>query len=131
MHFEIDILKKCFRNAMGRNQLDIDLSVFRDFFFKHSKLDLMKLSSSANLHDFIANLEGSIYYDLLIHLEEGTETTLFDYEVHLDLLYFKTIWKVMSKYLNKKSQELLIQCFGSKLDLLNIQWIYDLLNITT
>jgi len=124
MHFEIDILKKCFRNAMGRNQLDIDLSVFRDFFFKHSSLDLMKLSSSANLHEFIVNLEGSIYYDLLIHLEEGTETTLFDYEVHLDLLYFKTIWKVMSKYLNKKSQELLIQCFGSKLDLLNIQWIY-------
>lgn len=124
MHFEIDILKKCFRNAMGRNRLDIDLSIFKDFFSKHSKLDLLKLSSSSDLHEFIANLEGSIYYDLLAHLEEGFEPTLFDYEVHLDLLYFNTIWKVKNKYLSKSEQELLTRCFGSKLDLLNIQWIY-------
>lgn len=124
MHFEIDILKKCFRNSMGRNRLDIDLSVFQDFFEKHSKLDLMKLSSSADLREFIANLEGSVYYDLLSHLDDRDQPTLFDYEVHLDLLYFKTIWKVMGKYLNRKEQDLLTHCFGSKLDLLNIQWIY-------
>lgn len=124
MHFEIDILKKCFRNSMGRNRLDIDLSVFQDFFEKHSKLDLMKLSSSADLREFIANLEGSVYYDILSHLDDRDQPTLFDYEVHLDLLYFKTIWKVMGKYLNRKEQDLLTHCFGSKLDLLNIQWIY-------
>ncbi len=124
MHFEIDILKKCFRNSMGRNRLDIDLSVFQDFFEKHSKLDLMKLSSSADLREFIANLEGSIYYDLLSHLDDRDQPTLFDYEVHLDLLYFKTMWKVMGKYLTRKEQELLTHCFGSKLDLLNVQWIY-------
>ena len=124
MHFEIDILKKCFRNAMGRNRLDIDLSAFQDFFEEHSRLDLMKLSSSADLHEFVTNLEGSVYYDLLSHLDDKEEPALFDYEVHLDLLYFKTIWKVMGKYLSRKEQELLIHCFGSKLDLLNIQWIY-------
>ncbi|CUX72269.1 V-type ATP synthase subunit C [Clostridium sp. C105KSO15] len=124
MHFEIDILKKCFRNAMGRNRLDIDLSVFQDFFEKHSKLDLMKLSSSADLREFITNLEGSVYYDLLSHLDDRDQPTLFDYEVHLDLLYFKTIWRVMGKYLTRKEQELLARCFGSKLDLLNVQWIY-------
>ena len=124
MHFEIDILKKCFRNAMGRNRPDIDLSVFQDFFEKHSRLDLMRLSSSGDLHEFITNLEGSVYYDLLSHLDDKEQPALFDYEVHLDLLYFKTIWKVMGKYLTRKEQELLIRCFGSKLDLLNVQWIY-------
>ncbi|MDR0925663.1 MAG: V-type ATPase subunit [Hungatella sp.] len=124
MHFEIDILKKCFRNAMGRNRLDIDLSVFQDFFDKHSRLDLLKLLSSTDLHEFIANLEGSAYYDLLSHLDDRERPTLFDYEVHLDLLYFKAIWKVMGKYLTRKEKELLTRCFGSKLDLLNVQWIY-------
>lgn len=124
MHFEIGILKKCFRNSMGQNKLSIDLSVFRDFFAKHSKLDLIKLSSSSDLHEFIANLEGSPYYDILSHLDDQETPTLFDYEVHLDLLYFRTIWKVMGKYLSNAEKELLTRCFGSKLDLLNIQWIY-------
>ncbi|WP_312426463.1 V0D/AC39 family V-type ATPase subunit [Lacrimispora sp.] len=124
MHFEIDILKKCFRNAMGKNRLDIDLSVFQDFFEKHSRLDLIKLSATTDLEEFIANLEGSVYYDLLSHLDDKEQPTLFDYEVHLDLFYFKTIWKVMGKYLTRKEQDLLKRCFGSKLDLLNIQWIY-------
>ncbi|MEY8355292.1 V-type ATPase subunit [Lachnospiraceae bacterium 54-53] len=124
MHFEINILKKCFRNAMGRNRMDIDLSVFQEFFEKHSRLDLLKLSSATDLHEFIADLEGSVYYGLLAHLNDLDQPTLFDYEVHLDLLYFKSIWKVMGKYLNRKEQELLSRCFGSRLDLLNIQWIY-------
>lgn len=124
MHFEIGILKKCFRNAMGQNRFSIDLSVFRDFFRKHSKLDLLKLSSSSDLHEFIVNLEGSPYYDILSHLDDQENPTLFDYEVHLDLLYFRSIWKVMGKYLSSQEKELLTRCFGSKLDLLNIQWIY-------
>lgn len=124
MHFEIDILKKCLRNAIGDDQPDIDLSIYEDFFKNHSKLDLMKLTASRSLSDFVANLEGSVYHGLLSGLTDTREPTLFDYEVHLDLLYFKTIWKVMGKHLKKEEKELLTRCFGSKLDLLNIQWIY-------
>lgn len=124
MHYEIDILKKCFRNAFGHQNPDIDLAVFREFFEKHSKLDLMKLSTSGSIQDFISNLSGSPYYELLSRLDDAAHPTLFDYEVHLDLLYFKTIWRVRGKYLSKKEQDILANCFGSKLDLLNIQWIY-------
>lgn len=124
MHYEIDILKKCFRNSLGHKRLDIDLAVFQDFFEKHSNLDPMKLSTSESIHEFISNLEGSVYYGLLTHLDDTEHPTLFDYEIHLDLLYFKTIWKVKGKYLSRSEQKLLTRCFGSKLDLLNIQWIY-------
>lgn len=124
MHLEIDILKKCLRNAIGNNHLDIDLFVFGNFFKHHSKLDLVKLSASRSLSDFLSNLEGSVYYDFLSGLSDTKEPTLFDYEVHLDFLYFKSIWKVMGKHLKKEEKELLSRCFGSKLDLLNVQWIY-------
>ena len=60
---------------------------------------------------FISNLDGSIYYDLLTHLDDVEHPSLFDYEIHLDLLYFKTIWKVKGKYLSRKEQKLLTDCF--------------------
>lgn len=124
MHYEIDILKKCFRNSFGHVSPDIDLAVFQDFFEKHSHLDLLKLSASQSLSEFISSLEGSVYHSLLASLDDAANPTLFDYEIHLDLLYFKTIWKVKGKYLSRAEQKLLTRCFGSKLDLLNIQWIY-------
>lgn len=124
MHFEIRLIKKCFRNAMGHSRPDIDLLAFREFFDKHSRLDLVKLSSSSDIPSFIANLEGSIYYGLLAELEDGKQPALFDYEVRLDLLYFKSTWKVMGRHLTRKERKILSRCFGSRMDLLNIQWIY-------
>lgn len=124
MHYEITLLKKCLRNVLDHRNPDLDLSVFQEFFDRHSKLDLMKLASSADLFEFISNLDGSPYYDLLSHMDDVEKPTLFDYEVHLDLLYFKTVWKIRGKYLSREEQKLLTRCFGSKLDLLNIQWIY-------
>lgn len=124
MHYEIAILKKCLRNALDHREFDLDLSLFQDFFDKHSKLDLMKLSGSENLAEFIANLDGSPYYDLLAHLSDTSEPTLFDYEMHLDLMYFRTIWKNKGKHLSGDEIKILSQCFGAKLDMLNLQWIY-------
>ena len=124
MHYEIAILKKCLRNVLDRNNFQLNLAVFQKFFDKHSKLDLIRLSTAENLDDFVANLHGSPYYEPLLKLSEEQNVTLFDYEMHLDLMYFKTMWKIKDKLLSKKEQQILTQCFGSKLDMLNIQWIY-------
>lgn len=124
MHYEIILLKNCLRNALDHRKFDLDLSMFQDFFDSHSKLDLIKLSTSENLQEFISNLDDSPYYDLLAHLSDTSAPTLFDYEMHLDLLYFKTIWKMKNHLLSRNEQKILSQCFGSRLDMLNIQWIY-------
>lgn len=124
MHYEIVILKNCLRNALDHRKLDLDLSMFQDFFDRHSGLDFAKLSASADLTEFISNLEGTDYYPLLSCLSDTTDPTLFDYEMHLDLLYFKTMWKSRGNHLSKKEKDTLAKCFGSKLDMLNIQWIY-------
>ncbi|MEG0368463.1 MAG: V-type ATPase subunit [Hungatella sp.] len=124
MHYETAILKRCFHSALDHHRFDLDLSLFQDFFEKHSKLDLMALSQAENLVDFIACLNGTPYYAISSSLSEIAQPTLFDYELHLDLLYFKTIWKTKDKLLSHREQDILSQCFGSRLDMLNIQWIH-------
>lgn len=124
MHYEITILKKCLRNAVGHKDFNLDLSVFKDFFHRHSKLDLIKLSTSSSFTEFISNLEGTPYYELVSKLNDSSQPTLFDLEMYLDLYYFKTVWKVKRKHLEKSEQAVLTQCYGSQLDMLNIQWIY-------
>lgn len=124
MHFEIDILKKCLRNAMASHPVALGLSAFQDFFDKHSRLDLVKVSASESLDEFIRNIEGSIYYEPLVNLQVLDTASQFDYEMALDILYFNFIWKKKRKELSKEESKVLDQCFGSKLDLLNLQWIY-------
>ena len=43
MHYEIDILKTCLRNAAGNRESAQDLSGFKEFFDKHSDMDLVQL----------------------------------------------------------------------------------------
>lgn len=124
MHYEVAILKRCLRSALDHREIDLDLSMFREFFEKHSNLDLIKLSTSQDMNELIANLSGTPFFDLLTHIENTDSPTLFDYEMQLDLYYFKAIWKIKNKYLSKSEQKILAQCFGTKLDLLNLQWIY-------
>lgn len=123
LHYEIAILKRCLRCVLDHRSPDLDLSLFQDFFEKHSHLNLMALSASQTIQDFVSNLGGTVFYELLSDLADTPGTTLFDYELKMDLLYFKTIWK-QSSHLSKKEHEVLTKCFGSKLDVLNIQWIY-------
>lgn len=123
-HYEIMIIKRSLRNVMSHTHTDLDLSVFRDFFERHSRIDLVRLSQTETLPDFHSALEGSVYAAALNSLPETLPPTLFDYEMRLDLLYFKTLWKIGEKMSNKKEHKILEQNFGCQLDLLNIQWIY-------
>lgn len=124
MHYEIAILKRCLRSIIGGQPMEVDLSQFQDFFNRHSKVDLIRLSNARSLEEFTANLAGSPYYSMLVHLNSQENMRLFDYEMNLDLIYFKTMWKVTTKNLKKKEREAISQCFGQRLDMLNIQWIY-------
>lgn len=124
MHYEIALLKKCLRNALDNQKFDLDLSVFQEFLDKHSKLDFAKLASCENLTELISQLEGSPYAAILDNLSNVEEPTLFDYEMLLDLMYFKAVWKIKGRQLSNNEKKVLSQCFGSKLDMLNIQWIY-------
>lgn len=124
LHYEIAVLKRCLRSILNHQKVDLDLSLFQDFFEKHSKLNLKTLAAAETLPDFISALNGSCFYDLLNRLADNPDVSLPDYEWNMDLLYFKTMWKALKKQLSKQEEKILIQCFGARLDLLNIQWIY-------
>ena len=124
MHYEISILKRCLRNLMGGQPMTLKLYHFQAFFERHSQLDVIKLTAAKNLSEFTANLSGTPYYALLMQLNLQENLTVFDYEMQLDFLYFKTMWRMKNKQLKGKEQQMITQCFGSRLDMLNIQWIY-------
>ncbi|MDD3253579.1 MAG: V-type ATPase subunit [Lachnospiraceae bacterium] len=123
MHYEITLIKQALRHVIGHRETTLDLSMFQDFFDQHSTIDLVALSQAENLNDFIAHLAGSPYHDLLNRLSDNGLTVSFDYEMQLDLFYFKTLWRLKTKELSKQDQRILDQCFGCRLDLLNLQWI--------
>ena len=122
-HYEVEVIKKLLRHVLGGREGKPDLSMFQDFFEKHSDLNLELLCRAKNFSEFTEALEGTVYGELLKQMQENGQPGLFDCELKLDLFYFRSLWKLRSKILSKEEQKILDACFGSRLDLLNIQWI--------
>ena len=70
------------------------------------------------------NLKDTEYYAPLRKLKDSQNVTLYDYDLTLNLYYFTTIWKEQKKVLKKADLDLFMRDFGSRIDLLNLQWIY-------
>ncbi|HIT90340.1 MAG TPA: V-type ATPase subunit [Candidatus Merdenecus merdavium] len=122
--YEIILLKTCLRMVFDHRDADLDLTIFKSFFDRHSKMDITKLSGSTSIEDLVNNLKGCEYYGPLNKLEHVESPTLFDYEMALDLYYFSTIWKTKNKILKKQELKIISEDQGCKFDILNILWIY-------
>ncbi len=72
----------------------------------------------------MANLKGSIYYPALMRLSSLPNPTLWDYEMAIDLFYFKWFWNNGEKTLSKAQLKYFKEAYGTKMDLLNVRWIY-------
>lgn len=77
-----------------------------------------------NIDELVDNLKDTEYYTPLKRLRDSGAATLFDYDLALDLYYFTTLWKSKRRILKKKELELFTRDCGSRIDLLNLQWIY-------
>lgn len=123
--YEISIIKRSLRMIFDHRNVHTDLTIFSDFFSRHSKISLEKLSVSRTLSEFVENLKGSIYYAPLKRLSDLTSPTLWDYEMAIDLFYFNWFWKKGQKlFKNKSERKAFMEAYGVKIDLLNIEWIY-------
>ena len=123
MHYEIGIVKTCLRNGAGRREAAQDLSGFKEFFDRHSSVDLAQLSQCRSIDEVISGLKGTIYYSPLESLRQKGQAVLPACETAVDMLYFKTVWKIKEKYLSGQEKKDLTQCFGTRMDMLNLQWI--------
>lgn len=122
--YEIAVMKECLRKIFDKGRVALDLSLFNDFFSKHSKIDLDKLTAASTVEEFINSLQGTEYYSPLSKIGNEYTPLLFDYGMALDQYYFSNIWKVKDKLFRKKDLSEIIKAYGNKFDMLNLQWIY-------
>ena len=43
--YELSVMKDCLRKVFDKGHADLDLSLFKDFFNRHSKLDIQRADS--------------------------------------------------------------------------------------
>ena len=122
MRYEIQTLKRYMRAMLDPRQ-STSISVIENDFEKHSKIDTQKLSQTTTMEEFINCLKGTIYYAPLLKVSTLDNAALFDYEMGLDLFYFASIWKAKDSY-SKKECAYITESYGSRIDLLNMLWIY-------
>ncbi len=123
--YEIDLINYCFRIVFNEYPEPFDLAHKREFFDKYSKISIDKLITSTNINELVEQLEGTEYYEPLIKLQNHTNATLFDYNITLDLYYYTSLWKSRAKHLKHSELRVSTNEIGSKIDLLNLQWIYQ------
>ncbi|MGI6069520.1 MAG: V0D/AC39 family V-type ATPase subunit [Blautia sp.] len=122
--YEIRAVKECLRTIFDRRGVDLDISQYREFFRRHSKLDVDRLEECTTLDELIQATEGSEFYTPLSKVHGSEHFTLFDYGMALDLYYFSHIWKVKEKLFKGKDLQEITKAYGGKFDMLNMQWIY-------
>lgn len=122
--YEVDLINYCLRIVINHYQEPFDLNHKKPFFDKYSQISIEKLITSRTTDQLVEALKDTEYYEPLKNLKEGPSVTLFDYDLALNLYYFTSMWRERKKFLKKKELELFTRDCGSKIDLLNIQWIY-------
>lgn len=121
--FEVSILKSCLRNVYS-SDTTYDLLLFEPFFAKHSDLKVKELAASQSIDEFISHLVGTQYHELFKKLQATNHITLQDYEVQLDIYYFKKIWKLKDHIMSGANLKAVTKIYGTQIDLLNLLWIY-------
>lgn len=122
--YEINLINYCLRIVINHYRQPFDLNYKKPFFDRYSQISIEKLITSRTTDELIENLKGTEYYSPLKKLKDGQDVTLYDYDLTLDLYYFTSVWRQQKKVLKKDDLELFKRDCGSKIDLLNMQWIY-------
>lgn len=123
IHYETIALKICIRSIFSNNPVRLNYSAFEEFFEAHSEIDIVALGNCTTLAEFHDCLKGTRYESVLSRIAQLPDATLFDYEMQLDLGYFRLVWKAKDNYLDKTERLILANSLGTKMDLLNLLWI--------
>ena len=123
LRHEVSFLKNCI-HMIYHEDTTYDLSLFQEFFDRHSDINITALASSRSMEEYIRQLKGTEYYPLFSKLWESSVTNPFDYEMQLDIYYFKRIWKIRGKLVSGNSLKSVTDRLGTEIDMLNIIWIY-------
>lgn len=122
--YEVDVINYCLRIVFNHYQIPFDLDYKKEYFDRYSQISIDALVTSKNVEQLVDNLAGTEYYEPLKKIREMETATLFDYDMALELYYFTTLWKRQRRLLKGKELKLYARDCGTKIDLLNLQWVY-------
>ena len=122
--YEIELINYCLRIVINHYKKPFDLNYKSAFFDRYSQISIGKLITARTTDELVENLKETEYYAPLKKIKDTDNVTLYDYNLALDLYYYTSTWKEQKKILKKSDLELFMRDRGSKIDLLNIQWIY-------
>lgn len=123
--YEIRVLKEIMTNLFDHRDTDpVDISPYREFFRRHSKLDIDRLATCTNMEEFVNALKGNEFYGPLSTIQNRESALLFDYGMALDLYYFSLIWHVRKKLFSGNDLAEITKAYGEKFDMLNLQFIF-------
>lgn len=123
--YEIRVLKEVMTNLFDHRDTDpVDVTPYRDFFRRHSKLDIDQLIACTTMEQFITALKGNEFYQPLSQIQNHESALLFDYGMALDLYYFAEIWNVRKKLFSGNDLREITTAYGEKFDMLNLQFIF-------
>lgn len=121
--YEITVLRNVLRNILDSRSTADPVLTNKHFKF-HSSYDVDRVVSSLTIEELIENLKGTLYEKPLRKVYEFSNPTLFDYEMALDLFFFKRSWEMRDQFVPDGEDPLFKRALGSQIDLLNILWIY-------
>lgn len=123
--YEIEFLKDSIRYIFnGETSRSYEYSdEFMNFFVQHSKINTELAQKAQNFEEFIEACKDSMYYNLLAR-SSSINADCFSICMMLDSFYYQSLWKAKDKYLSRDEAQSFGELIGSRIDMLNIIWIY-------
>lgn len=122
--YEILTIKVFLHMIFDHRDISFDVSLLPPHFMKQASMDLHALARCRSLDEFFETIRGTDYYALLGSLKGKSGINLFDYELALDIYFFRYLWKLKDKELKSSELKEITKIYGAQIDLLNILWIY-------
>lgn len=117
--FEIEDIKKILRVLQRKN--DSQILNYKDL---NIDIERFKIDRNSTIQTFIDSLKNTKYYKVLRAYEnESDDVILFYMEMNLDKIYYSSLLEATKKF-SKADLEVVSKLIGSKIDLLNVTWIY-------
>lgn len=107
----------------SRNADPVSRDRFDAFFETHTKIDREHMLNAANLSDCIEACKNTPYLEPL-QRAENLGADFFSVSMILEMFYYTSIWRTLSTRLSRSQAELFKKALGTKIDALNILWIY-------
>lgn len=123
MRYEIDNLQLILRTIARDEETD---EVKERFVYseKYRLVSYDKLLSSRSVMQFVENLKGTPYYEILkTTTQEDLTKREFHMEMKLNILFYRLLTE-KAKRLNEEDRKIAEDMVGTEIDYLNIQWIY-------